>query len=134
VDRVFLDANVLYSAAWRQTLTGLRSLWTLRDVTLLSSAYAIEEARRNLHNPQQRRTLNNLVVAMEVVNVRASSAKALPPHVQLPIKDRPILRAAITGGATHLLTGDRKHFGRYFNQTIEGTLILLPATYLNSRT
>jgi uncharacterized protein len=133
VDRVFLDANVLYSAAWRQTLTGLRTLWTLRDVTLLSSAYAIEEASRNLHDPQQRRTLTELVLALEVVNVRTSAARTFPPHIKLPIKDRPILRAAITGGASHLLTGDRKHFGCYFNQTIEGVLILLPATYLNSR-
>jgi predicted nucleic acid-binding protein len=133
VDRVFLDANVLYSAAWRQTLTGLRTLWTLSDVTLLSSAYAIEEARRNLHNPQQRHTLNELVLTIEVVSVRTSAARTFPPHIKLPIKDRPILRAAITGGASHLLTGDRKHFGCYFNQTIEGVLILLPATYLNSR-
>jgi uncharacterized protein len=133
VDRVFLDANVLYSAAWRQTLTGLRSLWTLRDLTLLSSAYAIEEARRNLHDLEQRDTLNELVLSLEVVNVRTSAARTFPAHIKLPIKDRPILRAAITGRATHLLTGDRKHFGYYFNQTIEGVLILLPATYLNSR-
>jgi predicted nucleic acid-binding protein len=133
VDRVFLDANVLYSAAWRQTHTGLRCLWSLRDVTLLSSAYAIEEASRNLHAPQQRRALNELVLALEVVDVKTSTARTFPPHIKLPVKDRPILRAAITGGATHLLTGDRKHFGCYFNQTIEGVLILLPASYLNSR-
>jgi predicted nucleic acid-binding protein len=134
VDRVFLDANVLYSAAWRQTLTGLRSLWTLRDVTLLSSAYAIEEARRNLYDPEQRHALNELVLALEVVNVKTIAARTFPPHIRLPLKDRPILRAAITSRATHLLTGDRKHFGCYFNQTIDGVLILLPATYLNSRT
>jgi predicted nucleic acid-binding protein len=116
VDRVFLDANVLYSAAWRQTLTGLRALWTLRDVTLLSSAYAIEEASRNLHDPKQRRALDELVLTLEVVNVRTSAARTFPSHIRLPIKDRPILRAAITGRATHLLTGDRKHFGCYFNQ------------------
>jgi uncharacterized protein len=134
VDRVFLDANVLYSAAWRQTLTGLRSLWTLRNVTLLSSAYAIEEARRNLRDLQQRHTLNELLLTLEVVNVRTSAARTFPSHIKLPVKDRPILRAAITGRATHLLTGDRKHFGCYFNQSVEGVLILLPATYLNSRT
>lgn len=60
--------------------------------------------------------------------------ETFPPHIKLPIKDRPILRAAISGRATHLLTGDRKHFGCYFDQTIDGVLLLLPATYLNSRT
>src|SRR5262245_4075391 len=124
---MFLDANVLYSAAWRQALTGLRSLWTLSGVTLLSSAYAIEEARRNLHEPEQRLTLNELVAAIEVVDFRTSAARTFPSRVRLPIKDRPILRAAIAGHATHLLTGDRKHFGCYFNQTIDGVLILLPA-------
>lgn len=134
MDRVFLDANVLYSAAWRQTLTGLRSLWTLNGVTLLSSAYAIEEARRNLHDSEQRQALNELLQPLEIVNLRTAATRTFPPHIKLPLKDRPILHAAITGRATHLLTGDRKHFGCYFNQTIDGVRILLPATYLNSRT
>jgi hypothetical protein len=47
LDRVFLDANVLYSAAYLK-LSGLIRLWNLDEVQLLRSAYAIEEARRNL--------------------------------------------------------------------------------------
>lgn len=45
-------------------------------------------------------------------------------------KDQPILAAAITGKATHLITGDYKDFGKYFNKKIEGILILPPAEYL----
>jgi hypothetical protein len=37
VDRVFLDANVLFSAAWREG-AGLISLWTVPEVKLMSSA------------------------------------------------------------------------------------------------
>jgi len=47
LDRIFLDANVFFSAACLE-LSGLARLWTLEDVELLSSAYAVEEARRNL--------------------------------------------------------------------------------------
>jgi hypothetical protein len=43
LDRVFLDANVLYSTAYME-LAGLAPLWSLDDVQLLSSTYAIEEA------------------------------------------------------------------------------------------
>ena len=48
MDRVFLDANVLYSAAYLE-FSDLGRLCTLDDLLLLlSSDYAIEEARRNL--------------------------------------------------------------------------------------
>jgi hypothetical protein len=47
LDRVFLGANVLYSAAYME-FAGVARLWSLDDVQLLSSAYAIAKARRNL--------------------------------------------------------------------------------------
>jgi uncharacterized protein len=45
--RVFLDANILFSAAYRQD-SGIVRLWRLTDVTLITSQYALEEATRNL--------------------------------------------------------------------------------------
>jgi hypothetical protein len=44
LDRIFLDANVLFSAAYLEN-SGLGRLWQLEGVELLSSAYAVEEAR-----------------------------------------------------------------------------------------
>jgi hypothetical protein len=38
--------------------------------------------------------------------------------------------AAIECAANYLLTGDREHFGAYFDKTIEGIRILRPAIYL----
>jgi hypothetical protein len=35
--------------------------------------------------------------------------------------------------ATHLLTGDIKHFGSLFGVTVEGVLILPPAEYLKGK-
>ena len=36
----------------------------------------------------------------------------------LPAKDRPIFLAAVEAHATHLLTGDRAHFGPYFGRNV----------------
>ena len=47
-------------------------------------------------------------------------------------KDRPILLAAIQAQATHLLTGDKRHFGSLYGQSISGVLILRPADYLGA--
>ena len=54
--------------------------------------------------------------------------------MELAGKDRPVLLAAIGVGATHLLTGDFRHFGPYYGKRIEGVLVLPPGGYLASRT
>jgi len=87
------------------------------------------EARRNLTDPDQRTRFHELVSALEVV--AEESDQPLPPEVVLPEKDRPILRATIRAGSTHLLTGDVRHFGPYFSQTIAGVRILPPGDYLH---
>jgi uncharacterized protein len=47
MDRIFLDANVLFSAAYLEN-SRLGRLWQLDDAELLTSAYDVEEAHRNL--------------------------------------------------------------------------------------
>lgn len=126
MNRVFLDANVLFSAAWREN-AGLLRLWGMRETNLLTSHYAAEEARRNLDTDEQRRRLLRLMTSVEVV--ADGMTGTLPDHVTLPEKDRPILLAAINACATHLLTGDRQHFGALYGQTISGVLVLRPADY-----
>jgi uncharacterized protein len=129
-DRVFLDANILVSAAWRPD-NGLLALWRLTDVTLLTSAYAIVEADRNVRTPEQRTRLHRLVQRLEIVD--EPQATRLPAQVHLPSKDVSILVAAIEASANYLLTGDRDHFGAYFDTHIEGVRILRPAAYLHLR-
>ena len=46
----------------------------------------------------------------------------LPANITLVEKDAPILQVAIEVQATHLLTGDVKHFAHLFGVTIEGVL------------
>jgi uncharacterized protein len=125
MDRVFLDANVLFTAAWRPK-AGLQRLWKLDDAELISSSYAVEEARRNLETAAQRGRLTRLLRQVRLVKPMHFT---LPRGISLPEKDLPILLAAIDGEATHLLTGDREHFGRYFRQEVGGVLILPPAEY-----
>jgi uncharacterized protein len=118
---------VLFSAAYLPT-AGLRKLWTLHNAALLTSAYALEEARTNLQEHPQRERLWDLMEQVKVVS--AVHDDVLPKPIALPEKDRPMLLAAMGARASHLLTGDVTHFGAYYEKTIHGGLILRPAAYL----
>lgn len=127
---VFLDANVLFSAAYRAQ-SRLWELWGLPETELVTSGYALEEARRNLSGIDQHHRLRELLAGVRVTH--ESGTWALPPGVILPEKDRPILSAAIVSGATHLITGDQAHFGIWYGREVSGVTILRPAEYLQSR-
>jgi uncharacterized protein len=129
--RLFLDANVIFSAAYRSS-THVRELWLLPDAELLTSSYAILEAQRNL--PATRYAeLESLLRPITVVPEPEPGAHPLPPSLALPVKDAPIFLAAAAARATHLLSGDKRHFGAYFGKQFDGVLILTPRSYLQSR-
>jgi uncharacterized protein len=130
VDVLFLDANVLFSAAFR-TDARVRALWKLDEVALVSSAFAIEEARRNLPLDDQLDDLTKLVETVRVVPSLA--AHAMPAGIRLPEKDRPILLAALGCGASHLLTGDLRHFGLLLGTDVDRMRIRTPGAYLRNR-
>ena len=129
MDRLFLDANILFSAAYRPD-AGLLRLWKLKHVTLCSSDYAVEEARINLEEENQRIQLLQLTKALHLFK---ASEQELPKGISLPEKDVPIMLAAIEARATHLLTGDIRHFGPYLGKTIAGIYVTLPSQYLKTR-
>jgi predicted nucleic acid-binding protein len=129
MDRLFLDANILFSAAYRPT-AGLLKFWGFEEVILCSSRYALEEAAFNLTEKAQKDRLARLARRIHFFDV---PPRELPGGVCLPEKDRPIFLAAIEARATHLVTGDVRHFGQYFGKTIEGILILSPYEYLQRR-
>ncbi len=130
VDRLFLDANILFSASYRED-AGVTVLWSIEGAILLTSTYAIEEARRNLPEPEQKRRLELLVRPLHVVEA-ATAPGAVRGDIELPEKDWPILAGAIAAEATHLVTGDLKHFGRHFGKEIHGILVLPPADYIRA--
>ena len=129
MDHLFLGANVLFSAAYRPH-AGLVRLWKLKHVELCSSRYALEEARINLAQDVQRRRLTRLSRSIRLFD---AVPRELPPDLSLPDKDVPVLLAAIEAKATHLITGDIRHFGPYFGRGIEGILMLTPSEYLRKR-
>ncbi len=129
MDRLFLNANILFSAAYRAD-AGLLDLWKLKNVTLCSSHYALEEARINLPADVQKERLTRLATVLEFSD---AALQELPPEILLPEKDVPIMLAAIEARATHLLTGDLRHFGPYFGKKISGVLIVSPGAYLKNR-
>jgi hypothetical protein len=116
VDVAFLDANVLFSAAYRHEIT---------------SDYAAEEARRNLE-PEAASRLEELLASVRTVP--GVTYSVVPESKELPEKDRPILLAAVAAGATHLLTGDVTHFGPFFGRTVSGVKVVTPAAYLRGFT
>lgn len=130
MDRLFLDANVLFSAAYRPS-AGVCKLWQLTEVELTTSAYAAEEAYRNL-DPRKHSELDNLLRSVKVLTA-APPDRPLKSASDLPEKDRPILLSAVNAKATHLITGDYQHFAKYYGKTIEGVVIMSPGDYLLKR-
>lgn len=129
MDRLFLDANVLFSAAYKPDAR-LLQLWKLKSVVLCSSNYALEEARINLIDEDQWARLNVLSGSLQLFE---AGRTPVPSGIFLPKKDEPILLAAIEAEATHLLTGDVRHFHDYFGKEIAGIMITRPAEYLRGR-
>lgn len=75
-DHLFLDANVLFSAAY-EPASSLHRLWKL-NAEIITSEYAVDEARRNLaiHRPD---ALPRLSVLLHAATVIANIVEALPP-------------------------------------------------------
>ena len=132
MDRLFLDACVLFSAAYTPT-SPLRKLWKIGGVALLASELVIEEARRNLAALRPDRLDDLWRLAGKLERVTAIVTKVPPEAKRLPDKDLPVLLAALAGCATHLLTVDKKHFGALFGKTVGPLVILPPGDYLRRR-
>jgi predicted nucleic acid-binding protein len=130
VTRVFLDANVLFSAAYREG-AGLLRLWEARDAEVITSGYAAEEARRNLETEAARARLASLLRRTRIV--AEAPETRLPGSIRLAEKDRPILQSAIAAGATHLITGDLRDFGAFLGKSTAGVRVETPAAFLRQQ-
>lgn len=113
--RLFLDANVLFTAAHnadgKAALVielGRAGIWQIA-----TSAYAVEEARRNiaLKFPDRQERLETLLQTLRIV----PEAPGGVCPTGLPAKDCPIYLAARGCKADVLLTGDIRDFGFLMN-------------------
>lgn len=128
-DILFLDANILFSAAYREQ-SGLLKLWQIKSVKLISSAYAVEEVRRNLNTPSQNERLDKLLKCLTQI-LPYHTDTDLPKNVTIREKDKPILLSAISAKADFLITGDVRDFGKFYGKKVKGVIILPPSEYLN---
>lgn len=133
MDRLFLDANILFSAAYSAD-SPLLELWRLKQALLFSSGYSLEEARRNLAllRPDRLSNLQQLIAKVQLADAPPLATVPIEARA-LPQKDLPILLAAIEARATHLLTADKRHFGPLRGKTLEGVLVLTPGDYLRTK-
>ena len=134
--RVFLDANVLFTAAYSPDALSalLIELGAAGRVTLLTSPLAIIEAERNLEakRPAALPTLRgSLTAAVRVVREPApADVERLTPPA-LSSKDRPLLAAAIVTHTTHFVTGDVADFGRWMDRRARLPLrVMTPRQFL----
>ena len=132
--RVFLDANVLFSAA--KSDGAVRELLRL----LLHAGhecwvddYVVFEARRNLRTkgPEALTAFEALLTRLRVGSAQAPGP-ALRELDWLPEKDRPVLAAAMRLRCDALVTGDRMHFGPGYGRTFGGVAIHSPRSLAES--
>jgi predicted nucleic acid-binding protein len=122
--RVFLDANVLFSASNAGSNIAKLIRLLLSTAEAVTSDLAHEEARRNilLKRPAWSSDFDELVGREELV---ASVHFTLP--VALDDKDVPILCTAIRAQCRYLVTGDKRDFGHLYDKQVKGVTIISPA-------
>ena len=103
--RLFFHANVLFTAAHKPDgkaalllALGAKGAWEI-----VSSTYAVEDARRNLERkfPSGAAALEVLLQSLTIM----PSGEGRDCPLELPVKDRPIFESALRVKATHLITG-----------------------------
>jgi predicted nucleic acid-binding protein len=124
--RLFLDANVLISAAWKNDSKVTR-IWRIPDVELVTSNYIVAEYERNLPREEQRNRLVQLLLRVRILTFQRTPALENSPD--LPEKDQRVFAAAVLARADFLVTGDRKHFGGWFGMTVLGLKIEPPGRF-----
>lgn len=117
--RVFLDANILFSAADPESATRRLLERLCRRADAVTGPHAVEEARRNLalKRPQFVTSFGRLLERLEITHAFEQNL-----DVRLPDEDMPILAGAVGSGCTHLWTSDRRHFGRLYGRSVRGCL------------
>jgi uncharacterized protein len=124
----YLDSNVLFSASLSPASRFLQ-LWQLAEVSLTTSAYAIDEVRNNILKDGHDQHFTGLLTKTQLVS--DANLRFIPTDVTLAEKDRPILAAAIAASADFLVTGDKNHFGHLYNSRIAGVVVVAPADFLD---
>jgi uncharacterized protein len=128
--RIFLDANILFSAA--RSAGAMRTLIEMLRKSrhdLVASPSVLIEARRNLERKTSLEALDTLVrlqTNVEISDREVDGQRHSALTVWLPEKDRHVLAAAIERKCDALITGDKTHFGEGYGKSFGGVLIVSP--------
>ncbi len=136
VKRLFLDANILFTAAYNPkglAAALIKKASSLR-LEIYASEYALEEAHYNLALkfpealPEFEEIKNQIQVISVYVDLNFNP-------LNLPFDDLPIFQGALKCRAQYLLTGDKKAFGKWMNKAkqTEGICILTVRDFVDSR-
>lgn len=132
--RVFLDANILFSAAKskgavRQLLARLAS----EGHECVADTYVLAEARRNLLT-KEAAAMSALDELLQWISIHPLPSRSAPiPSISwLPDKDQPVLAAAIRLRCDVLVTGDRRHFGAGYGDIFSGVTVHSPRSLAES--
>lgn len=128
--KLFLDANVLFTAAYSHEGRA-RALFDLADTgfcSLCTSAFALEEARRNLtlKAPAKLTGLERIIPSLTIVPEPSPDKVTWAQSLPLPMKDAPIMAAAVAYAADILVTGDRRDFGHLYGKSVGKVRVLSP--------
>ena len=127
VTTLFLDANVLISAAWKEG-SEIALIWQMEGVRLVTSNYVMGEVQRNLLPASQIERLRGLMRSVQIVPLEEPID--IPEANELPEKDRPVLVGAVQAQVDHLVSGDKKHFSPLYGRIISGVRITAPSELL----
>jgi predicted nucleic acid-binding protein len=126
--RIFLDANVLFSAANPSgSIRQLLNLVRAAGHECWADEHVIREAHRNLFLKQRERIADFERLLGEIhCAPRLPSVPLQTLEMPLPENDRRVLAGAIALECDAFVTGDQTHFGSLYGKTVEGVKIFSP--------
>ena len=130
--RIFLDANVLFSAAKSDgAIRQLLHRLIQAQHTLVPDSYVQAEAQRNIAAKADAQAVRDLDALLGKVDVSAVQFAQSSPTLHaaafwLPEKVRPVLLAAMVLACDALVTGDSTHFRAGYGKRFEGIAVLSP--------
>ncbi len=136
--KVYLDSNVLFSAAYSGSGKSksflLYELQELGFIKVFISKLVCDEAVINIKSKK--------IEQLSFLNYLINRSTILPDTIRelkndlialLPLNDRIILSTAISYGMDYFLTGNTKDFKHLYFMKIDKTLILKPADFIYLR-
>lgn len=120
--KLFLDANVIYSAAKSESGASF-AIFQLKEkykLILISSRLALVEAERNIVEKENHQVIERFYRLIRMIKIILADSAAAKKYYQgiIDEKDAPILYAARKSQAEFLITLDRRHF---FTKIVKNT-------------